>query len=113
MRTYVAKGEEAEALKVGAQWFVLDATDKALGRLATRAARILMMIAHAFKPELTPNERVYAQLVIMQIMLAKIAPGNHWAQKLRDLLAEHPAIPIVSMGFPTGWHTRRIWGLIP
>jgi abortive infection bacteriophage resistance protein len=82
-------------------------------RLWNRECRIKPMIAHAFKPELTPNERVYAQLVIMQIMLAKIAPGNHWAQKLRDLLAEHPAIPIVSMGFPTGWHTRRIWGLIP
>jgi large subunit ribosomal protein L13 len=42
MRTYVAKGEEAEALKAGAQWFVLDATDKVLGRLATKAARILI-----------------------------------------------------------------------
>ena len=26
MRTYVAKGEEAEALKVGANWHVVDAT---------------------------------------------------------------------------------------
>ena len=42
MRTYVARGEEAEALKEGAQWFVIDATDKALGRLATKAARILI-----------------------------------------------------------------------
>jgi len=42
MRTYVAKGEEAEALKVGANWFVIDATDMVLGRLATRVARILI-----------------------------------------------------------------------
>ena len=42
MRTYVAKGEEAEALKVGANWFVVDATDAVLGRLATRVARILI-----------------------------------------------------------------------
>ena len=42
MRTYVAKGAEAEALKMGAQWFVIDATDQVLGRLATRAARILI-----------------------------------------------------------------------
>ena len=42
MRTYVAKADEAEALKVGAQWFVIDATNQALGRLATRAARILI-----------------------------------------------------------------------
>jgi len=42
MRTYVAKGEEAEALKVGANWFVVDATDQVLGRLATRVARALI-----------------------------------------------------------------------
>ena len=51
MRTYVAKGEEAEALKVGAQWFVLDATNQVLGRLATRAARILI---GKDKPTFTP-----------------------------------------------------------
>ena len=69
------------------------------------------MIARAFKADLTPNQRIYAQLVVMQIMLAKIAPGNHWAQKLRDLLAEHPALPLVSTGFPAGWPSRKIWGL--
>jgi hypothetical protein len=58
------------------------------------------MIARAHKIELTPNARVYAQLVVMQILLAKIAPGNHWAIKLRDLLAEHPAVPLVQDGLP-------------
>ena len=42
MRTYVAKGEEAEALKVGANWFVVDATNVVLGRLATKVARMLI-----------------------------------------------------------------------
>src|SRR5260370_37995944 len=42
MRTYVAKGEEAEALNVGASWFVVDATDQVLGRLATKVARMLI-----------------------------------------------------------------------
>src|SRR5260370_38882074 len=42
MRTYVAKGEEAEALKVGANWFVVDATNQVLGRLATKDARMLI-----------------------------------------------------------------------
>lgn len=82
-------------------------------RLWNRECRIRPLIARAFKADLTPNERVYAQLVVMQIMLAKIAPGNHWAQKLRELLAEHPAIPLVSMGFPIDWVTRKIWGLVP
>ena len=51
MRTYVAKGEEAEALKVGANWFVVDATNQVLGRLATRVARMLM---GKDKPSFTP-----------------------------------------------------------
>ena len=82
-------------------------------RLWNRECRIKPMIARAFKSDLTPNDRVYAQLVIMQIMLAKIAPGNHWAQKLRELLAEHPAIPIISMGFPTDWASRKVWTKMP
>jgi large subunit ribosomal protein L13 len=51
MRTYVAKGEEAEALKVGAQWFVVDAKDQVLGRLATKVARLLI---GKDKPSFTP-----------------------------------------------------------
>ena len=51
MRTYVAKGDEAEALKAGAAWFVVDATDKVLGRLATRVARVLI---GKDKPSFTP-----------------------------------------------------------
>jgi large subunit ribosomal protein L13 len=51
MRTYVAKGEEAEALKLGANWFVIDATNQVLGRLATKAARILI---GKDKPNFTP-----------------------------------------------------------
>ena len=42
MRTYVAKGQEAEALKTGSQWFIIDASNQVLGRLATKAARILI-----------------------------------------------------------------------
>ena len=42
MRTYVAKGTEAEALKTGTHWYVVDATNAVLGRLATRVARILI-----------------------------------------------------------------------
>src|ERR1700752_1730328 len=51
MRTYVAKGEEAEALKEGANWFVIDATDQVLGRLATKVARVLI---GKDKPSFTP-----------------------------------------------------------
>src|SRR6266478_5348569 len=59
MRTYVAKGEEAEALKVGANWFVVDATNVVLGRLATRVARMLMGKDNpSFTPYLNSGDHV-------------------------------------------------------
>ena len=81
------------------------------GRLWNRESRIKPSIANNFKNDLTPNDRLYAQLIVMQIMLAKIAPENHWAQKLDALLAEHPTIPLTSMGFPEDWQSKDIWGL--
>jgi abortive infection bacteriophage resistance protein len=83
------------------------------GRLWNREYRIKPMIARAFKADLTPNARLYAQLVVMQILLKTIAPNNHWAEKLRDLLTEHLTIPFISMGFPADWDSRNIWGLTP
>jgi large subunit ribosomal protein L13 len=78
MRTYVAKGEEAEALKVGAQWFVLDATNQALGRLATRAARILI---GKDKPTFTPYLDSGDHLVIINADKVKMT-GNKVDQKV-------------------------------
>ncbi len=59
MRTYVAKGAEAEALKVGANWFVVDATNQVLGRLATKVARMLIgKDKAAFTPYLDSGDHV-------------------------------------------------------
>jgi len=59
MRTYVAKGPDAEALKVGATWFVVDATDQVLGRLATKVARLLIGKDKAnFTPYLDSGDHV-------------------------------------------------------
>ena len=78
MKTYVAKGEEAEALKVGAQWFVLDATDQALGRLATRAARILI---GKDKPTFTPYLDSGDHVVVINADRIKMT-GNKVEQKV-------------------------------
>ena len=42
MRTYVPRGAEAEQLKQGGTWYVVDAAGQVLGRLATRVARVLI-----------------------------------------------------------------------
>jgi large subunit ribosomal protein L13 len=47
MTTYMAKPQEVES-----KWYVIDATDKVLGRLATEAARLLR---GKHKPTFTPH----------------------------------------------------------
>lgn len=47
MTTYMAKANEVES-----KWYILDATDKPLGRLATEAARLLR---GKHKPTFTPH----------------------------------------------------------
>jgi abortive infection bacteriophage resistance protein len=82
-------------------------------RLWNRECRIKPLAARAYKAELTPDDCLYAQLVVMQVMLSRIAPGTHWAERLRDLFADHPAIPLVNMGFPASWEASKVWGLPP
>ena len=78
MRTYVARGDEAEALKMGAQWFVIDATNQALGRLATRAARILI---GKDKVNFTPYLDSGDHLVVINADKVKMT-GNKIEQKV-------------------------------
>ena len=78
MRTYVARGEEAEALKVGANWVVLDATDQVLGRLATRAARILI---GKDKPAFTPYLDSGDHVVVINADKVRMT-GNKVEQKI-------------------------------
>jgi large subunit ribosomal protein L13 len=78
MRTYVAKGAEAEALKIGADWFVVDATDVVLGRLATKVARMLMGKDKAtFTPYLDSGDHV----VVINADKMKMT-GNKVEQKM-------------------------------
>ena len=78
MRTYVAKGAEAEALKVGAQWFVVDAKNQVLGRLATKVARLLIGKDKAsFTPYLDSGDHV----VVINADQIKMT-GNKIEQKM-------------------------------
>jgi large subunit ribosomal protein L13 len=78
MRTYVAKGEEAEALKVGADWFVVDATNQVLGRLATKIARMLM---GKDKPSFTPYLDSGDHVVVINADKVRMT-GNKVEQKV-------------------------------
>jgi large subunit ribosomal protein L13 len=86
MRTYVAKGAEAEALKMGAQWFVIDATDQVLGRLATKVARLLI---GKDKPVFTPYLDSGDHVVVINADKIKMT-GNKVEQKVYHSHSGYP-----------------------
>src|ERR1700751_6286530 len=86
MRTYVAKGEEAEALKVGAQWFVVDAKDQVLGRLATKVARLLI---GKDKPTFTPYLDSGDHVVVINADKIRLT-GNKLEQKVYRTHSGYP-----------------------
>ena len=86
MRTYVAKGAEAEALKVGAQWFVIDGTNQVLGRLATKAARLLI---GKDKPVFTPYLDSGDHVLVINADKVKMT-GNKLEQKVYHSHSGYP-----------------------
>jgi large subunit ribosomal protein L13 len=78
MRTYVAKGREAEDLNVGKNWFVIDAKGQVLGRLATRVARLLI---GKDKPQFTPYLDCGDHVIVINAESIKLT-GNKIDQKI-------------------------------
>jgi large subunit ribosomal protein L13 len=78
MRTYVAKGREAEALTVGKNWFVVDAKGQVLGRLATRVARLLI---GKDKPSYTPSLDCGDHVIVINAETIRLT-GNKIDQKV-------------------------------
>ena len=78
MRTYVPRGEEAEQLKHGNTWYVVDATGQVLGRLATRVARVLI---GKDKPNFTPFLDSGDHVVVIHADKIRLT-GNKLEQKV-------------------------------
>ncbi|MGC9348580.1 MAG: 50S ribosomal protein L13 [Anaerolineae bacterium] len=96
-RTYVAKPGEVERT-----WYVVDAADHTLGRLATRIATVLR---GKHKPEYTPHEDVGDFVVVVNAEKVRVTgrkldqkmyyrhtgyPGGIRGISLRRQLEEHP-----------------------
>jgi large subunit ribosomal protein L13 len=73
MNTYMAKNETIEH-----QWFVVDATDKTLGRLATVVASVLK---GKHKPTYTPHVDTGDYVIIINADKIQLT-GKKWDQKL-------------------------------
>ncbi|MEE4210735.1 MAG: Abi family protein [Parvularcula sp.] len=48
-------------------------------------------------------------LVMLDYLLALIAPGNEWKKRLVALIDGCPLADPSSMGFPADWRTRAVW----
>ena len=71
--TYSAKKSEVER-----KWYIIDATDKPLGRVATEAARLLR---GKHKPTFTPNIDTGDNVIIINCKDAKLT-GNKMNSKI-------------------------------
>jgi large subunit ribosomal protein L13 len=71
-KTYVAKPGELEA-----KWWVVDATDKVVGRLASEIAMILM---GKHRPTYTPHVDTGDYVIVLNAEKVKFT-GNKWQQK--------------------------------
>ena len=97
MKTFSAKAESVKR-----DWFVVDATDKTLGRLSTEIARRLR---GKHKPEFTPHVDTGDYIVVVNAQKVHVTGaklddkmyhrftgyvGNLKTTSLKDLLASHP-----------------------
>ncbi len=102
-RTFSATKEQADA---GRSWFVIDATDKPLGRLASEVARVLR---GKHKPTFTPHQDTGDFVIVVNAGKVKLTgnkldgkfyyrhsgiPGGFRAEAYRDLLDRKPEFPI-------------------
>lgn len=97
MKTYVTKPDEVQR-----EWFVVDASGKTLGRLATEVARILR---GKHKPTYSPMIDVGDYVIVVNAEKVRVTgrkltqkfyyrhsgyPGGFKQVSLRDMLARHP-----------------------
>jgi abortive infection bacteriophage resistance protein len=81
-------------------------------RFWNRVCTIKPTIPNAMRAEFaTGNDRAYAALLVLQILLRRVWSNNHWAERLHALMQEHARVPLASMGFPLDWSARRPWEL--
>lgn len=55
------------------------------------------------------NRRSYYFLCLLQYLLTTINPGGHLKQRIKELLANHPAVPKQYMGFQKDWDAQPLW----
>ena len=78
-------------------------------RIWDRTFTIKPKKAKTYKQYLIQNDKLYAQLVIIQVLMQKITIDSHWSNNLKTLIQEYSSIPIQDMGFPKDWGNSNLW----
>ena len=86
MRTYVPRGQDADAMIQGNFWFVIDASGQVLGRLAARVARVLI---GKDKPNFTPFLNSGDHVVVINADKIRLT-GNKLEQKVYRTHSGYP-----------------------
>lgn len=80
-------------------------------RVWNKTLTIKPAIGKKHKEKFQGNSKIYGVMVVVQILLDQVAPDNTWAERLSELLNEHPDIPLANMGIPENWRDKPFWGL--
>jgi large subunit ribosomal protein L13 len=114
-RLAVEKTYSTKPTDIGRKWYVVDARDQTLGRLATQVAAILR---GKHKPIYTPHMDVGDYVIVVNAEKIHVTgrkveqkkyyrhsgyPGGLSEISLRDQLVKHPTRPV----------ERAVWGMLP
>jgi abortive infection bacteriophage resistance protein len=55
------------------------------------------------------NDRLIGIISICRHMMIHIAPNSKWAQRVVNLIDDHPNIPLEVMGMPINWREHALW----
>ncbi len=81
MSTFMGKKDEVEK-----RWFVIDATDQVVGRLAVKIANILR---GKHRPEYTPHQDTGEYVIVINCEKVKFT-GNKWNSKHYNSFSHYP-----------------------
>lgn len=109
-RTYVAKREEVER-----KWYVIDATDKHLGRLAVQVARILI---GKHQPTYTPHVDTGDFVVVINADKVGLTGKKLNQSKLHSYSGYPGGLKTTTYGEALKKHPERliekvVWGMLP
>lgn len=105
----------AKPAEVKRAWYLVDATDISLGRLASQVAQILM---GKNKPIYTPNEDTGDNVVIINASKVKLTGNAEHKKNYYNVSEYNGGLRTRSSGvmlreFPVEMIERAVWGMLP